>query len=587
MVTPPDRFRKTTLSDQKTKDFHSRRFVAPTAALGLIAVAAVIAVQSLRPKLSESPPPGVVDPEAKTREYLARIAANPRDVLARLQLGHLHAQNGHYMAALEELRLARSYGADKTQTAAAMAPCLARLARFEEAQAELEPALKQNPDDLHLNVALASVLAARGKQKAGVRLLNEFAARAGYLNSSAVRGEATEIILLMRAFNGLGDSDTAGRLAEEAVALEPGVPDAYLISGRNLLDRGQVERSAERLARASELIPESAEARELHGDALAAQDLRKDAALERWLEAIELRSQRSETYFRAGEALERRKEYDRAAEVYTQAGLNTSDKAAAFTRAAESWERAGDKDQALYCRATAAAIAGKREQALETYRALAQYRNPEWKKRGLDGVAEMYRLLGHPKPFLHAAREAGFTGLGVDDLRLANAYLMSEDAAMRERHLRLAMEKDSNLAATVHAELAASAEAKGDLKRAISRYEKAAESAPGDAASWIALSRLHLKGSEPDSGTRKSIECAARAAAAAPSDAAAFSQLGKAFSLAGNSRQAKQALQHAIDLAPRNPSHYRRLAVELHKLRDKQGAAECERLARRWEDARG
>ncbi len=553
------------------------------AVLGLTAASAAVVILLL-PRRHLSPPPGEPDPQAKVRAFVSRIAANPRDVQARLQLGLLHLQNAHYMAALEELKLARSHGEDSPETIAALGRSLARLDRFDEAQRELGPAVERNPKDPHLTVGLASILAVQGDRKSGSALLRSFAARAGYLSETRIKGgEAREVLLLMRALNAMGDSETAGKLAEAALGVEPRAPDAYMVSGQNLLARGQVEKAVERLTRASELMPESAQARELHGDALAGLDARKDAALERWLAAMELKSRRPETYFRAGEVLAGRREFEAAAAVYTRAGVNTSNRVEAFSRAAATWEQAGSKTQALYCRATAAAAARKHKDALERYRELSRQPESEWRKRGLDGVAEMYRVLGKPREFLHAAREAAFTQRAPDYLRIANAYLMLGDAANRERHLRQAMAKDPNLAGTVYSELGASAERKGDLKLAIDLYEKAVEAAPGDSASWLGLARLNLKRSGSESAIRKAVECAGRAAAAGPTDSAAFAQLGEALSIAGDSTRAKQAFQHAVDLAPRNPAHYRRLAAELRKLREEKAAAECMALAQWWE----
>jgi tetratricopeptide (TPR) repeat protein len=262
-----------------------------------------------------------------------------------------------------------------------------------------------------------------------------------------------------------------------------------------------------------------------------------------------------------------------------RAALRTGELSRAFSRAAALWERAGVPEQALYCRATAAAARRKYAAALPLYQRLAQNKNLEWKSRGLQGAAEMMRLLNRPEEYLQAARQAA-DGSAVSEIRIANAYLLIGDQKQREAHLRRALAKDPSTAGAVYLELAGQAENKGHKEEAIALLRQAVKSSPADAQAWLALSRLILT----FGGARaahEAVEAAAQAAAAEPQNQEAFRELGRACGASGDHLRAKQAFQHAIDLDPRNPESYELLARELRALGDNEAATDSESRARR------
>ena len=562
-----------------TLSISKSRTLLTVLAAGLLAVGGAVAI-SFRSAGSK----GAVDhttapdPAERVRGLLTRIEKNPADADAHLQLGLLHEENGHFMAALESLQAAGDQGIRSEQAVTAIMRCLNRLQRYEEAVQFLPDSDSLKDEDVVIE--LTTALGQLGKVEEARDCLRKFASESDLKNRAA--GSAPEMITLAKAFDALGDADSALAWSEIVIQSAPTVPDAYLISGRILLRKGNVEEASRRLVKAVSLKPESAAARELFGDALAESDRGQSGALDRWIEAIELGSRRPKTYFLAADALAKRGEAIQAAGVLTRAGTNTSEKHKAFTLAAAAWEQAGDPAQALYCRATAAAANGKASEALRHYQALSANPNREWKKRGLDGAAEMYRLLGRAGDYLAAAQRAAFTGTAADELRIANAYLLLGDSARREQHLHRAMAKDSNLAATVLTELGALAERDRKRENAIKLYEQAVEADPRFVPALLALSRLHLKDRDKDSKFQTAVEWAARASAAAPGNYEAFKQLGRACSRAGSALRAKQAYQHAIDLNPNDSESYKLLAAELRSLGEEKAAGEAELLARRF-----
>jgi tetratricopeptide (TPR) repeat protein len=333
------------------------------------------------------------------------------------------------------------------------------------------------------------------------------------------------------------------------------------------------------------LMPDSADARELHGDALEWLDKSRNGALERWLEAVELGTSRSETYFKAGEVLVDRKEFERAAGVYMRAGMNTARRAEGFEAAARTWDRVPHPEQALYCRAAGYAARDKYDAARVEYNKLARSTDSAWRKRGLDGEAEMLRVQNRPAAFLKAAQRAS-SGKAGDHMRLANAYLMLGDRGGRIRELQSAAAKDASVMAAVESELALLDERAGRWKEAVARYKKAAKAAPRDPHAWKALARIYLARPADNASLNAALDAAGRAAAGGPNDPEAFMLLGKALKRAGRPETAIEAVQHAIDLDPRNPQHFRRLAAEQRKQGDTEGAAESERLAVRWDAER-
>jgi tetratricopeptide (TPR) repeat protein len=220
---------------------------------------------------------------------------------------------------------------------------------------------------------------------------------------------------------------------------------------------------------------------------------------------------------------------------------------------------------------------------LQRFLTLSTSSHPIWRKRGLEGAAETYRLLGRYKDYLVYARKAAFTHTANDYLQISNAYLLLNDHPNRIAYLKRALAADPGLAGRVHRELGALAERGNRLDEAEREYEAAIAADPDNPWYYRSLARVFLARRNSGGRLARAIQMAERAVALAPDSPEDFHQLGIAHAAAGNLEKAVQAFQHAIDLQPDYQPSYLYLARTLIRKGDRARGERMMQLYRHYE----
>ncbi len=181
------------------------------------------------------------------------LQADPRMVTAHLLIGQAYLKVGQPDAAERSLQDAEKLGVDRTETALLMAEAL-----FE--QGKFRAVLDRGLADGLTSATRVKLLTLRGR---AYMELNEYEAAGKAMREAESIDQATLPVVVARATLALnqGQVDDASRLAERAVAMEPGDASAWNILASVRHVQGDTRNAEESYARALKINPQLLDAR--------------------------------------------------------------------------------------------------------------------------------------------------------------------------------------------------------------------------------------------------------------------------------------------------------------------------------------
>ena len=126
--------------------------------------------------------------------------------------------------------------------------------QYKEAHADYDTLLRVAPGDFKARLGLATLLQDEGKRQEALSLLDKMIAEQGVQPDSA---DVADCALLYTAragvYQGLGQAEAALLDLEEAVRLDPALPDVYLMRSRLYLSQGKKREARQDVEKAIEL----------------------------------------------------------------------------------------------------------------------------------------------------------------------------------------------------------------------------------------------------------------------------------------------------------------------------------------------
>jgi tetratricopeptide (TPR) repeat protein len=403
---------------------HKRRRRRIIVLFCLLAASAAALPVSRRLLLRPVPPPPPASAGAAARaQYLnARIAADPTDTAAYLELARIDERNGYYMSALRRLEEAQALGLPSARAAGVRGRCWMQLGRLEEARAALEEAAAADPSSADAAADLATLHQMAGRDRDAVRVLEFFLSHQPALLSGAYNGPPASLERLAVMFGGLNRPERALQLAERLIAATPEDPAGYVLAGQSLLLMDRASEAAARLEKAADLAPGIAGVHYAYGMALSRVPGQQERAAKQWQITVTLDERYADAYFELGREYERKKDWRRAATAYTLASDRGAEGTEAAALAARMWARLGNREAAALYGARAAAARGDNKTALKRYLWLAQHADPTWRQQGIEGAAKIYHTLRQFREYIAFVRKTADRGTAEDFLRVADAY---------------------------------------------------------------------------------------------------------------------------------------------------------------------
>ncbi len=532
---------------------------------------------------SVAPPPATDDIQERLRYFRTRVKNDPSDTSAYVELGRLAESAGYYMAGLEQLQIARALGASDAQTARLMGRCMMRLGRTDEGRAELERAVRAQPDNVDAALDIAVVYYEAGRSEDALRTLRFYRAHHPLTSGAPVAAQREPTEKLMNAFTQVGDVETGAELAKRVIALAPNEPNGYAVAGRNLLAQKRPAEAAELLARAVKLAPDNATVHYLYGMALARLPGKRPEALVQWQAAV-AKEDHALAYGEIGGEYARQKDWRRAAIAYLHMGQIEKEDPRPYLLSAAAWQEEGDSERSLYCRAKATLLQGNGPAAVQQFKVLAQSADPDRRQRGIDGCVEAYRLLPRMRnEELGFLMQARFTSAAEKAMRIADVYGELKNFGKRKAYLEKALQLDPSLAGHVHHELGKIEETNGFREEAEAEYKLSIAARAQDASCHRSLCLLYLDTRDKDDRVRLAVREAEQVVRLSPGEASDQYQLGVAYAAAKDYLAAVKVLQHAIDLQPGYGPPYLDLGQIAQRLGNRERANELFQLYRKYQ----
>lgn len=556
------------------------RFLLSLLAL-LVAAGPVSRVYNARSRPAQ--PSASATDAVRLRYYSARVHTDPSDVAAYIELGRLKERNGYYMAALDQLHIARALGAPDGQTARLIGRCELRLGRTEVGQSELEKAVRAQPDGVDAALDIAAAYFEVGRNKDARQTLNFYLLHHSQLLRSPSPQQREPVEKLMNAFTQVGDTRTGTLLAEQVVRLAPGEPDGYAVIGRNLLDLDRPEKAIEPLKQAAVLAPENASVHYLYGLALARIPGKRSEALAEWQKSVE-KEDHSLAFGEIGHEYSLQKDWRRAAVAYLRQAQIEKENPRPYQLASEMCSRAHQTEWAELCRAKAALLQGSYPVALAGYRRLAGHADPVWRQRGIDGCIDAYRQMPQRKQeYLNFVLKAAFPQPSDQAIRVADAYGEVHEFDKRKEYLHRSLQLDPSLDGHVHHELGKIAENAGLRDEAEREYQQAVAAQPKEKEYHRSLSKIYLDRRDMGDRLRLAVREAEEVVKLSAGEARDYHRLGVAYTASKDYPGAVTALQHAIDLQPGYGPAYLDLAQLSQRMGNRERSTELFQLYRNFQ----
>jgi tetratricopeptide (TPR) repeat protein len=512
--------------------------------------------------------------------YEKRIKDDPSDIRAWVELGRLEEKHAFFTSAVRRLTTARALGAKEEEIILPLGRSLARLARWDEAFAELNKAVKMLPHSAEAAANLSGAYFRQDDLQGTSRVLQEFVRRHttpdGRINLSL-----DDLRRIMVCFSEAKDLAMAMTLAKEIIRVAPDDAGAYAIAGHALL---QDEKYAEALPffeKASRLQPD--EAAVAYNYALVLKNTGKeDAAIKQFQRSAGLNRSAVEPFLELAELLEKKKEWKMAAVALSNAAnLRKTDGPLLF-QAGKVNEKAGMKDEANYWYSQAALASGQYPRALEFAEKLMKSKDPGWRDSGLIAAADANRLLHRMDRYLALMKGASSGGTARDDLRLAAAYLEADLLDKQVELLRRALGKEPRLAPIIHYTIAQTLLKRGLRDEAEKELELAVQGEPTNADYRTQLGSVYYERRASGDRLKKAIEQFREVVKLTPDDAFAYQNLGIALLAAGENGRAAFFLEHALDLEPGYGPSYQELGRAYARMGDREGSEHMLALYRRF-----
>ena len=536
--------------------------------LGLFAALLVISrryVASSRP----APPPASAGANAAMRYYAGRIQADPSDVEAYVELGRQNEAAGYFTEALRQLTVARALGAKDRDILLPLGRALTHLARFEQAQAELEKAARLMPDSLEAAANLAGLYDASGKPEQAIRCLRDYLNRHPALQTTPTPQAIKDCTRIMFCLLQAGDDTAALQVAQSLTRLAPDEPGGYSIAGRLLLERGQIAPALAMLEQAARLAPDAPTLLDTYGIALSRSG-RLDDALHQWQKAIVHNLDDTAACEQLALAYNQKKDYKREAEALETLALRDFTNQPLVGRTALAFERSGQKIPAAFWRSIEARIRKDYAASLKYAQIVAQ--DPRWRERGLMGMAQCYQHLRRMDDFLRVTRQATAAHTVQDDITLAAAYSAADRSADEIALLKSILARHPADPARIHQLLAQAASDKGQRDEAEAQLRECVALAPRNPEYHKQLANLYYERRASGDRLAQAVREYEQYARLMPDEAGAYRKLGIVYAASGDWRRAARNLEHALDLQPGDGATYQQLGRVYAQLGDKAGS---------------
>jgi tetratricopeptide (TPR) repeat protein len=561
-----------------TPFLHSRRLVVLVSLL--CAAIAGLAIVRWRTLSRPDHPQMYASTPEKIRFYSQRIKSDPADIRAYVELGKLEESQEFYISALRRLTIARALGAPDRDIVLPMGRSLSHLARWDEARAELEKAVRLMPDSVEAATNLAGVFYASGDAGQASATLNDFV-RGHRSAAGAVNLPVEDLRRLMFCFSEAKDTDGAGRMATDILRVDPTDVGALSIAGHSLIVAGKYRQALPYLEKAVAREPNAAALCYNYGTALA-QCGNEEAALRQFQRCVVLNSNATDAFMQMANIYERRKNWKLAAIALSNVAVQSRSNFKVLYRAGKANERAGNKVEADYWYSCAALVATNYAEALGYAKKLAQSADPTWRSSGLANMADAYRGLHQMKEYLATVQQQANRNTADDLVRLAAAYEKCDLLDKQIATLRRAIAMDPRQAPQIHFTIAETMLRRGLRDDAEKELEAAAAGDPQNASVHTELGNLYLERRSSPERLKKAVAEFEQTVRIDPKNAAAYQKLGIACAAANDLGHAAAYLEHAIDLEPGYGPSYEELGRVYAKMGDKSGSDMLLSLYRRY-----
>jgi tetratricopeptide (TPR) repeat protein len=535
-----------------------------------------------------APPVAPILVEQKAIRELERMAVEqPRDADWPLRLGQAYQDEGHYMSAVEAFRKALKLGSESAFVHQALAVCLTRLERFEEAEKEQAKVIQLNPTDLAGELGMIQIHITKGDSKRALAgLKNIRLDESGYPVKIDPAGKYAALERIASMYGVLEEWDRAYALALKVLKDAGSRPDANVIAARHLLQKGNAKTALGHLRAALSNRKAPPELDSLFVKALltVGGPQNETLALSRIQEMATANTATGEDFYQLGELLEKRKQWGPAARAFDRAGRLRTRTGVSLKKAYENFERAQLREDAIYARGYYHESFGDYRTALSAYEGLTKIHS--CCQSGYMHVARMYRLMEQPQKAVgtlqKALRQPNPPPKVYSELATSyeSAKRLPEQKATWERFIGL----DEQNADLGYQKLGLMASDAGDAEEAERLYRKSIELQPTADLYRIRLAKLLLERHNDPARLQEAIHQLEEAQKSAPANPDIFFQLGIAYQYAGRKQEAIQALRHCIDLDPGDGKPFQPLAQLLTDVGDREGAQFALGMYKRYRD---
>ncbi|HLK59521.1 MAG TPA: tetratricopeptide repeat protein [Chthonomonadaceae bacterium] len=538
--------------------------------IGLLIFLAILLPISRHYLLSKPPPPPAsADIRTRMHYYASRIEADPSDIPAYVELGKLDEASGYFMAALKNLTIARALGAKDPEIVLPLGRSLTYLARFDEAQVELNRAVQLMPDSLEAAANLAGLYEAYGSPEEASKTLQAFLARHPPLETGVSPHAKNDIERLLFCFLQAGDNLQALKMAEDLIRLAPDRPEGYSIAGKLLLAQHQPKPALEYLEHAARLAPNEAALCYQYGLALA-QNGREEEALRQWEKTVALNPNAMDAYYRLAETYGKRKDYTKTAATLQIIALYENTNLTVIRATALAFDQIHKPVAAAYWRSLEARLRKDYPAALAYSRQVVA--DPAWRNRGLATMAEAYRGMNRMDDYLDTVRQLTTSHTAEADVTMANAYGVADRLQEQVQFLKSALTKKPSNPAAIYQLLSQVALRKGLRAEAEPELEQAVTLDPKNVNYHLQLGDLYLERRSEGDRLQRALREFKQVTQLSPGETVGFQKLGVAYAAAGDYQRAANNLEHVLDLQPGEGSNYQELGRVYAHLGDKAGS---------------
>jgi tetratricopeptide (TPR) repeat protein len=535
----------------EVKQNRQRRGKALPALLALCAVLVVALPLSRKLLFSKpSPPPATATVETRRRYWKERIRHDVADRDAYVQLGILEERASFYIAARRNLEAARTLGAPDEQVSGPLGRALTQLSFTEQAEVELQKAVRLAPDFLEATLNLAGFFV-NARQSAQARtLLGEFWKR----RQNALTPLEQERFSL--AALEAGELRLAREAAIQTLKRDPTSKSAAMAAARcsfALDEPAEARRYVEQALQGTET--ENAPGAQYFYGLVLRRLGDHDGALKTWQKANAADPTLMDAYERIGEEYARRKDYKRAAFAMERIALTSSDPGA-ILKTATAYRNSGQPLHAAYWEAVGAGLQGDYSKALALGKQVAASSDPIVRRRGQSAIVEAYRGMGKKAEVRQAVEQMTAKRTPDDLVYLAKTYEAINDYEKYIACLKELIQKDPSREAAMRFELAATLSKTGRREEAEQELNRVVELDPKNADALLELATLYLKTSSISDHLTRATRLAKESVAQAPTEEEPWRTLGQCYATAGQLSAAAYCLEHAIDLeAGRGPTY--------------------------------